>query len=128
MDQAGEDARPAPDRGLRLAAALVGAEAAALLAVAVAELAALSGDRIGLGLGTTLFFVLCGSVIGWGAWGLWRGLGAARGPVVAAQLIQLGLAWSTRSEVPLVAALLAGCAFAVLALVLRPSATQRLGD
>ena len=111
-----------------MAGLLIGAEAAALLAVAGAELLSLSGDRLGLGVGTAVFFAFCGLVIGWAGWGIWRGLGSARGPAVVAQLIGLGLAWSTRSEVPLIAVLLAGCSVAVLALVLRPSATQTLGD
>ncbi len=128
VDAPGEEAAAAPDRGLRLAAVLVAAEALALLALAGAELAALSSDRIGLGVVTAVFFAVCGLVLGWAAWALWRGIGTARGPVVVAQLIQLGLAWSTRSEAPAVAVLLAGCALAVLALVLRPSATQTLGE
>jgi len=128
VDATGPAAPPPPDRGLRLAAALVGAESLALVGVTVAELAALSGDRVGLGVGTSVFFCFCGLVLAWAAWGLWRGRGAARGPAVVAQLIGLGLAWSTRAEVPLVAVLLAGSALAVLALVLRPSATQTLGE
>ena len=128
MDAPAEDAVAGPDRGLRLAAVLVAAEAVALLSLAGAEVVALSADRIGLGVVTAVFFGVCGLVLGWAASALWRGIGAARGPVVVAQLIQLGLAWSTRSELPPVAALLAGCALAVLALVLRPTATRTLGD
>ena len=106
-----------------MAAGLVGAEGLALLAVAVAEVLALSGSRLDLGLTTAVFFLVCGAGLGWAARGLWQRLSWARGPTVAAQMLVLGLAWSTRS-VPWLALLLAAWALAVLVLVLRPAATE----
>jgi len=120
-------AGPGGDRGLRLAACLVAAEGAALLVVAGAALFSLSGSRVGFGLTTALFFAACGLGLGWAARGLWQAQSWSRGPVVVAQLLTAGIAWSTRS-VPWVAVLLALWALAVLFLVLRPAANEALSE
>ncbi len=110
-----------------MAALLVAGEAAALLGVGVAELVGLSADRIGLGVTVAVFFAVCGLGVGWSAAGIWRGDGWARGPLVATQLLVLGVAWSTRAELPWAAAVAALWALAVLGLLLRPAATRTLG-
>ena len=120
-------AGPSRDRGLQVAACLVAGEGLALLVVAGVELVSLSGARVGLGLTTALFFAACGLGLGWAARGLWLGRTWSRGPVVAAQLLTAGVGWSTRS-VPWLAVLLALWALAVLALVLRPAATEALSE
>ena len=74
----------------------------------------------GFGLTTALFFAACGLGLGWAARGLWQVQSWSRGPVVVAQLLTAGVAWSTRS-VPWLAVLLALWALAVLVLVLRPA-------
>ncbi|GAA1930997.1 hypothetical protein GCM10009737_36230 [Nocardioides lentus] len=89
-------AAPAP---LKVAASLAALEALVLLGLAVAELLSTSGDRLLLGLTTTLFFLLYGGVLLAASWLVTRPVGWARGPVLLAQLIQLGLAWTVRDVV-----------------------------
>lgn len=113
--------------GRRAAAALVGGEAALLVGLAVAELVALSSDRLGLGLSTAAFFAICGGGLGLAGWGLWTGRGWSRGPLVAAQLLWLGVSWSARDALPWVAITVAVAAVAVLVLLLRPGEPEE-GD
>jgi len=117
--------RPATGTGLRLAACLVGGQGVALIGVAAVELAALNAARIGLALTTAGFFLLCGAAMAWAARGLWCAEPWSRGPVVVAQLLVLGVAWSTRS-VPWLALVLGAWGLAVLVLVLRRPATEAL--
>ena len=118
---------PGPEPGLRLAACLVAVEGLTLLIIAGVELFSLDGSRVGLGVTTAVFFAACGCGLGWAAAGLWRARSWSRGPVVAAQLLVLGVAWSSRSA-PWLALLLVGWGLAVLVLVLRPAATDALAD
>lgn len=108
--------RPAP---LLVAVALVALEAGVLVVLAALELAHLSGSRLAMGLTTALFFLGCAVALGACCLGLLRLVSWARSPVVLAQLIQLGLAWSWR-ETPAVALPLALVAVATLAGVLAP--------
>ncbi len=100
---------PAP---LRVAAALAGIEALLLALFGLAELFSLTGVRIAMGVTTTLFFLGYGAGLAWCAWRLSRRESWARAPVVLAQLIQLGVAWSFRggatSVASVVLALVAG--------------------
>lgn len=84
-------ATPAP---LVVAAALAGVEAALLVLFGVAELIAISGARLTMGVTTVLFFVIYGAGLAWCAWRLTRLDSWARAPLVLAQLLQLGVAWS----------------------------------
>lgn len=84
-------AAPAP---LVVAAALAGVEAALLVLFGVAELIAISGARLTMGVTTVLFFVIYGAGLAWCAWRLTRLDSWARAPLVLAQLLQLGVAWS----------------------------------
>lgn len=120
-------ATPGRDRGLRVAACLVAAQCLTLIGVTVVELSALSPSRAGLGIATATFFAVCGLGLGWAARGLWEQLTWARGPVVMAQLLMLGVAWSTRAT-PWAAIGLAAWALTVLVLVLRPPATRILSE
>jgi hypothetical protein len=82
---------PAP---LVAAAALAGAEAALLVLFGVVELVAISGARLTMGVTTVLFFLIYGAGLAWCAWRLTRLDSWARAPLVLAQLLQLGVAWS----------------------------------
>ena len=72
-----------------VACALAVAEAVALVLQGLLLLPALEGDRLTMGLTSTLFFVLYGAGLAWCAWCLVRGQSWARAPVVLAQLIQV---------------------------------------
>lgn len=119
------DARPY----LLVACSVVALEAVALLILAGFELAATESDRAGLGVSTAIFFVVIGVGLGWFAICLWRRASWARGPVVFAQLVQLGLAWNFREVSPRVIAIaLLLTAVVTLAAVLAPATTAALTD
>jgi hypothetical protein len=93
---------PSPERGrtpapLVVATSLVGVEAVCLVLFGIAELRALSATKLTMGVTTSLFFVAYGAGLGLVGWSLHRLRSWARAPVVLAQLIQLGVAWSFRS-------------------------------
>ena len=116
--------RPAP---LVVAASLVAVEGALLLLYAVAELVSLTSGRLTMGLTTALFFAAYGAGLVVCAWQLTRGQSWARSPVVLAQLIQLGVAWSFRGgSTTWVAISLAVVALVVLAGVLHPASVEAL--
>ena len=125
---AGRD--PVAPPPLQVAAALVGLEALALLVLAVLEMANLRSIRLTMGVTTTVFFLAAAAGLAWAAWSLWRARRWARGPVVMAQLIQLGLAWNLRdAPTTLLAVGLAVAGVVVIAGLLHPATTQVLeGD
>jgi hypothetical protein len=98
---------------LRIAAVLAGLEGLAFLLYAFAVLASFSGARATMGVTTAVFFVVYGAGLAAAAWSLWRAQSWARAPVVLAQLIQLGVAWSFRGGASTTLAV----AFAVVAVV-----------
>jgi hypothetical protein len=114
-------------RRFRAACAVVGLEAAAALAFGIAELAQLDRARLTVGLTTAAFFFVYAVGLAAAARGLARLRGWSRAPVVLAQLIQLGVAWSFYGgSTDWVAVLLAVSAVAVLAVVLAPATTDAL--
>lgn len=116
-------------RPLLVAALLAALEALALLVSAVLELVHISGLRVTMGVTTTVFFLGYGAALGLCAWGLTRLAGWARAPVVLAQLIQLGVAWSFRGgETTPVAVVLALVAVGVLVGIFHPASTAALVD
>jgi uncharacterized membrane protein (DUF2068 family) len=62
----------------------------------VSEAVHITSQRVVMGLTTTAFFVAYGAAMMLCAWGLHRLHSWARGPVLLAQLIWLGLAWNFR--------------------------------
>jgi len=107
---------------LTLAAALAGLEALALLVVAVLEVADLTPGRATMGVTTSVFLGAYGVGLLWCAAGLLRLRTWARGPVLMAQLIQLGLAWNVRSSATALSVALSVVAIvALVALVSRAS-------
>ena len=112
-----------------VAASLVALEAFVLVALGVLELANLRSIRLTMGLTTSAFFLVAAAGLAWCAWSLWKVRRWARGPVVMAQLIQLGLAWNFRDEpTTLVAIGLAAAALVVVAGLLHPDTTQVLEE
>ena len=110
-----------------VAAALAGLEAFVLAALGVLEVANLRTIRLTMGLTTSVFFLAAAAGLGWCAWSLWRVRRWARGPVVMAQLIQLGLAWNlwAGSTKPLSVGLAVVAVVVVLGLV-HPASTDVL--
>ena len=123
--------RPAEDNPapLVVAASLVAVQGALLLMYAVLELGSISSDRVAMGITTTAFFVVYGAVLLLCAWSLVRRRSWARSPVVLAQLIWLGVAWSFRGgNTTVVAIALAVTAVVVMAGVLHPASIDALSD
>lgn len=126
-DAEGAESHSHPGRGIRLAAGLVGLEALGLLGLAMSELVNVNPDRPSVGITTAVFFALYAIGLGACARGLLLLRSWSRGPVVLAQLIELGVAWSFRGgSTTWVSILLAVPAVAVLAVVFSPSTTQAL--
>ena len=84
---------PAP---LSVAAALTFVQGLLTLVFGLVEVLHLAGDRLVMGVTTGLFFLAYGAGLLLCAWGLHAVRAWARGPVLLAQLIWLGLAWNFR--------------------------------
>jgi hypothetical protein len=117
---------PAP---LVVAASLVAVEGILLLGYAVLELASISSDRAAVALTTALFFAAYGALLLAAAWAVTHGRSWARSPIVLAQLIQLGVAWSFRGgDTTVVAVVMAVAAVVVLVGILLPSSIDALAE
>ena len=112
-----------------MAASLTAVEAVVLAGLGLLEVASLSSGRLTMGVTTSAFFLLAAAALGWCAWALWRVRRWARGPVVMAQLIVLGLAWNLwdGSTRPLSAGL-AVVGLVVIAGLVHPASTRVLED
>lgn len=127
MDPRGRDDTAPPP--LAVAAGLVAVEAFLLLVLGVLELASLQSTRLTMGVTTTVFFLAAAAGLMWCAWSLWKARRWARGPVVMAQLIQLGLAWNFRdAPTTFVAIGLAVAGLVVIAGLLHPATTRVLEE
>ena len=115
---------PAP---LIVAAAVVLIEGLVVLGYGVIELFVIDRDRLTMGLTTTFFFVAFGGVLVLSAWGLRRLSPWARGPVLLAQIIGLGLAWNFRASAtrPIAVGLAIAAAIALVA-ILHPRSVEAL--
>jgi hypothetical protein len=87
------DAVPRP---LKVTIAVVVAQAAALVILAILQLINLHDNRLAMGFTTAAFFVIFALAILACARGLATLSSWARSPIVLAELINLGLAWSFR--------------------------------
>ena len=125
MTQRSQD-NPAP---LVVAASLAAVEGVLLLMYAVLEIASLSSQRVTMGLTTSVFFAAYGGGLLLLAWQITRGRGWARSPMLLAQLIQLGLAFSFwGGATTWVALCLAVVALVVVAGLLHPASMETLRD
>ncbi|MBD8870133.1 hypothetical protein [Nocardioides donggukensis] len=114
---------------LTVAASLAAIEGLGLLAYAVLEVAATTSSRLAVGLTTSFFFAAYGAVLIGCAWALTRGRSWSRSPVVLAQLIQLGVAWSFRGgDTTLIAVALGLVALIVIAGLLHPASIAHLTE
>jgi hypothetical protein len=115
---------PAP---LATAAGLTLIEGILTVLFAITVAVSLDSDRLVMGLTTSLFFLAYGAVLILCAWGMNTLRPWSRGPVLLAQLIWLGLAWSFRSGDTLPLAIgLAVVAVVVLAGLLHPRSIDAL--
>ncbi len=121
---------PAPlPPALLVAASLVAVEGLLLLGYAVLELASVSSDRVAVAVTTSVFFAGYGALLVGAAWAITHGHSWARSPMVLAQLIQLGVAWSFRGgDTTWVAVALAAVALVVLVGLLNPASIDALTD
>ncbi len=83
---------------LRIACAVAALEGAVMVTLGVMELLDFSTARMALVLSSAAFFLLYGAGLLACAVGLWKLSSWARSPLVAAQLLQLGVAWNLRPE------------------------------
>jgi len=114
---------------LLVAVSLVGVEALLLVLFGVAELSWLSASKATMGLTTSLFFLVYGAGMAFCAWELRRLRSWARAPVVLAQLLQLGVAWSFRGgATTAVSSGLAVLAVLVLVGVFHPASLRAVAD
>ena len=129
------DSEPSPPRPatpvpapLSVAASLAAVEGLLLVLYGVAELFALEASRAVMGATTAVFFLVYGAGLVFCSWRMSRRAAWARSPVVMAQLIQLGVAWSFRGgDSTLAAVALAGVALVVLVGVFHPASLRALG-
>jgi hypothetical protein len=113
-----------------VAAALVVVEGVVLAVYGVAEVAALSSQRLAMGVTTTAFFLAYGLGLAVCARAVLRLRSWARAPIILAQLIQLGVAWSFRggSSTPVAVALAAVAVVVLLGMFHRASIAALADD
>jgi len=118
--------KPAP---LIVACSLTAIEGALLVMYAVAELFNLDSERVTMGLTTSAFFAVYGAGLVLCAWSAYRLSSWARAPMVGAQLVQLGVAFSFWGGNTTAVAIAVGLvALLVLAGVLHPASIEALTD
>lgn len=116
--------RPA---SLVVGAGLALLEGLVLLVYAVLEVGHATDGRVGLAVGTAIFFAVVGGGLVVCAYGLWLVNSWARSPVVVVQLITLLTAWSfVGGETTAVAVVLAVVSVATLVCLLHPRSVHAL--
>lgn len=120
---------PSAPPPLVTAASVTAVEGLVLLALAALEMASLTGGRVTMGLTTAVFFAAFGLLLIACGWLITRGHTWARGPILLAQLIGLGLAWNLRGgETTLVSVGIAVVALIVIAGMLHPASIAAIND
>ncbi len=115
---------PAP---LVVAASLAAVEGLVIGVYGLLELFSVTPGRVTMGVTTAAFFVAYGALLVFCGWQLTRRAAWARGPVLLAQLIQLGLAWNFRDGDTLPVAIgLALVSVVVLAGLFHPASMRAL--
>ncbi len=113
---------------LSIAAIVVAIEAVAYIVLAVLDLANVSSERVGLGVGAGVLLAAYGAGQLFFAWRVSQGESWARSPLIVTHLIQLLLAWNLRNgDTTWLAYVMAGLAVVVLACLLAPAVTRALG-
>lgn len=123
-----------PPLPLMLAAILAGLQSLFLIGLAIEVFFDVSKENLRISSGVGLLLLLLGVGLGAAAIGVARSAHIARGPVIVAQLISLGLAWNlfrTDEELPgveIVGVVLVILAAIVLVALATPSAREALAD
>lgn len=113
---------------LGIAAVVVAVEALAYVVLAVLDVADVSRERLGLGVGAGLLLAVYGVGQAFAAWRVSQGESWARSPLVVTHLIQLLLAWNLRNgDTAWLAIVMGVCAVVVLGCLLSPPVTRALG-
>ena len=124
-----DDRDPAAPPPLVVAAGLVLVEGVLLLGYGVLEAAHIDSARAAMGVTTAAFFVILAAVLIACSWLVLRGRAGARSPIVVAQVMFLGLAWSFRGgDTTWVAIGLAILAAVVLAGLFHPASIDALTE
>jgi hypothetical protein len=113
---------------LLTASAIVLVEGSVFAVLAALELFNVSSERVGLGIGATVFLVVVAAGLAWAATRVVVGEAWARSPLVFAQLIVLGLAYNFRGDPPWLSPAIAVPALVALACLLAPPVTRALAD
>lgn len=112
---------------LLVAAAIVLAEAATCVVLAVLGAIDLDGGSVGSGVGVSVILVVYGAFQAWAAWRVTEGDHWARSPLVVTQIIQLIIAFNL-ADIPIWVTVLVGASAVVtLACLLSPPVTRALG-
>ena len=127
MDSGSPYSRHGAPPPLVVAAGLTLVEGLLTVMYGIGEAVHITSNRLVMGVTTSVFFVAYGAAMMLCAWGLNRLQTWARGPVLLAQLIWLGLAWNFREgdTLPLAIALAVPAAL-VLVGMLVPSSVDAL--
>ena len=124
-----DDQGSTPPAPLVVAAGLVVVEGLLLLGYGVLEAAHIEAARAAMGATTAAFFVLLAGLLIAGGWLVVRGHAWPRSPIVVAQVMFLGLAWSFRGgDTTWVAIGLAVVATVVLVGLLHPASIDALTE
>ena len=122
-----DEISPSAPPPLVMAASVAAVEGLMLVALALLELFSLSSSRLTMGLTTAAFFAAFGVLLIVCGWVVTRGQTWARGPILMAQLIGLGLAWNLRGgQTTLVAVAIVVVAVVVIAGLLHPASVEAL--
>lgn len=122
-----DEISPSAPPPLVMAASVAAVEGLMLVALALLELFSLSSSRLTMGLTTAAFFAAFGVLLIVCGWVVTRGQTWARGPILMAQLIGLGLAWNLRGgQTTLVAVAIVVVAAVVIAGLLHPASVEAL--
>lgn len=113
---------------LRIAAIVVAIEALAYVVLAALDLANVSGERLGLGVGAGVLLAAYGLAQLFFAWRVSQGESWARSPLIVTHLIQLLMAWNLRNgDSAWLAGVMGGLAIVVLGCLLAPPVNRALG-
>lgn len=116
-------------RPLLIAAGIIAAQGLVFVIYAALEIVRTEQPRVLMGATTSIFFLLYGLGLALCAWQLSRSEAWARSPVVLAQLIHLGLAWSFwGQETRWVSLTLALVSAVVLVGLFHPASVRALAD